>query len=164
MYSFSYLEPVCCSMSSSNCCFLTCIQISQEAGQVIWYSHLFQNFPQFIVIHIVKIFGIVKKAEIDVLLELSCFFDDPVDVGNLISGSSAFSKTSLNIWKFTVSHIVEAWFGEFWNSLEVSKMFSACPVAQLVKNPPAMWETRVWSLGLEDTLEKGKATRHSILA
>ena len=97
MYSFSYLEPVCCSMSRSNCCFLTCIQISQEAGQVVWYSHLFQNFPQFIVIHTVKGFGIVNKEEIDVFLELSCFFDDPADVGNLISGSSAFSKTSLNI-------------------------------------------------------------------
>ena len=104
MYSFSYLKPVC-SMSSSNCCFLTCIQVSQEAGQVVWYSHLFQNFPQFIVSPIVKGFGIVNKAEIDDFLELSCFFDDPVDVGNLISGSSAFSKTSLNIWKFTV-HIL----------------------------------------------------------
>ena len=100
MYSFSYLEPVCCSMSSSNCCFLTCIQVSQESGQVFWNSHLFQNFPQFIVIHTIKGFGIVNKAEIDVFLKLSCFFDDPSDVGNLISGSSAFSKTSLNIWKF----------------------------------------------------------------
>ena len=77
MYSFSYLEPVCCSMSSSNCCFLTCIQISQEAGQMVWYSHFFQNFPQFVVIHTVEGFGIVNKAEIDVFLELSCFFDDP---------------------------------------------------------------------------------------
>ena len=86
----------------SNGCFLTCIQISQEAGQVVWYSHLFQNFPQFIVIHTVKGFGIVNKAEIDVFLELSCFFDFPADVGNLVSGSSAFSKTRLNIGKFTV--------------------------------------------------------------
>ena len=69
---------------------------------MVWYSHLFQNFSQLIVIHIVKGFGIVNKAEIDVFQELSCFFDDPVDVGNLISGSSAFSKASLNIWKFTV--------------------------------------------------------------
>ena len=69
MYSFSYLKPVCCSMSSSNCCFLTCIQVSQKAGQVVWYSHLFQNFPQFIVIHAVKGFGIVNKAEIDVFLD-----------------------------------------------------------------------------------------------
>ena len=89
-------------MSSLNCCFLTCIQISQEAGQVVWYSHLFQNFPQLIVIHTVKGFGIVNKAEKDVFLDISCFFDDPVDVGYLISGSSAFSKASLNIWKFTV--------------------------------------------------------------
>ena len=92
-------------MSSSSCCFLTCIQISQEAGQVVRDSHLFQKFPQFIVIHTVKGFGIVNKAEIDIFLELSCFFDDPADVGNLISGSSAFSKTSLNIRKFTV-HIL----------------------------------------------------------
>ena len=92
-------------MSSSNFCFLTCIQISQEAGQVVWYSHLFQNFPQFIVIHIVKGFGLVNRAEIDVFMELSCFFHDPVDVGNLISGCSAFSKTSVNIWKFMV-HIL----------------------------------------------------------
>ena len=92
-------------MSSSNCCFLTCIQISQEAGQVVWYSHLLKNFPEFVVLHTVKGFGIVNKIEIDVFLELSSFFDDPADVGNLISGSSAFSKTSLNIWKFTV-HIL----------------------------------------------------------
>ena len=82
-------------MSSSNCCFLTCIQVSQEAGQVVWYSHLIQNFPQFIVIHTVKGFGIFSKAEIDVFLELSSFFDDWADVGNLISGSSAFWKTSI---------------------------------------------------------------------
>ena len=102
MYSFSYLESVCCFMFSSNCCFVICIQISQEAGQAAWYSHLLENFPQFIVSHTVKGFGVVNKAEIDVFLELSCFFDDLADVGNLISGSSAFSKTSLNIWKFTV--------------------------------------------------------------
>ena len=89
-------------MSSSNCCFLTCIQVSQEAGQVVWYSHLFQNFPQFIVIHTVKGFEIVNTAEIDVFLELFCFLHDPADVGNLISGSSAFSKTSLSIRKFMV--------------------------------------------------------------
>ena len=76
MYSFPDLEPVSCSMSSSNCCFWTCIQISQEAGQVVWYSHFFKNFPQFVVIHTVKVFGVVNKAEIDVFLELSCFFND----------------------------------------------------------------------------------------
>ena len=121
MYSFPNLDPVCCSMSSSNCCFLTCIQVSQEAGQVVWYSHVFQNFPQFIVIHTVKGFGLVNQAEIDVFLELSCFFDS-VDVGNLISGSSAFSKTSLNIWKF-LAHILlkpglenfEHYFSSVWD-------------------------------------------------
>ena len=101
MYSIPNLEPVCCSMSSSKCGFL----ISQEAGQVVWYPHLLQNFPQFTVIHTVKGFGVVNKAEVDVFLELSCFFKDPTDVGNLISGSSAFSKTSLHIWKFMV-HIL----------------------------------------------------------
>ena len=76
--------------------------VSQEAGKMVWYSHLFKNFPQFAVIHTIKGFGVVNKAEVDVFLELSCFFCDPADVGNLISGSSAFSKSSLNIWKFTV--------------------------------------------------------------
>ena len=80
---------------------------------MVWYSHLFQNFPQFIVIHTVKGFGIIKKAEIDVFLKLSCFFYDPVDVGNLISGSSAFSKSSLEHLEVHSSRIVEAWLGEF---------------------------------------------------
>ena len=80
---------------------------------MFWYSKLFQNFPQFIVIHAVKGFGIVNKAEIDVLLELSSFFQDPVDVGDLISGSSAFSKTSLNIWKFTVHVLLKSGLENF---------------------------------------------------
>ena len=101
MYSFPNLEPVHCSMSDSNCCFLTCIQVSQEAGKVVWYSHLFKNFPQFVVIHTVKGFGIVNE-EVDVFLLFPCFLYDTMDVGNLISGSSAFSKTSLNMWRFTV--------------------------------------------------------------
>ena len=79
---------------------------------MVWYSHLFQNFPQFIVIHAVKGFGVVNKAEKDVFLELSCFFDDPADVGNLISGSSAFSKISSWLEVYS-SHIVETWLGEF---------------------------------------------------
>ena len=125
MYSFSYLEPVCGSMSSSNCCFLTCIEISQEAGQVIWYSHLFQNFPQFIVIHTVKGFDIVNKAEIDVYLELSSFSHDPTDVGNLVSGSSAFSKTSLNIWKFTYCWSLA------WRILSITLL--ACEMSAIVR-------------------------------
>ena len=82
------------SMSGSNCCFLTCIQISQQTGKVVWYSHLFKNFSQFVVIHTVKGFRAVNKADV---LEFSCFFYDPTDVGNLFSGSSAFSKSSLYI-------------------------------------------------------------------
>ena len=102
MYSFPNLEPVYCYMSSSNCCFFTCIQISQKVDKVVWNSHLFKNFPQFVVIYIVKGYGVVSKAKVDVFLELFCFFYDPMDVGHLISGSSVFSKSSLNIWKFSV--------------------------------------------------------------
>ena len=98
----SQFEPVCYSMYSSNCCFLTCIQISHEAGKVIRCSHILKNCPQFVVIHTVIGFDVVNKAEVDVFLEFSCFFDDTTDVGNLISRSSAFSKSSLNIWKFSV--------------------------------------------------------------
>ena len=112
-YSFPNLEPVCCSLSSSNCCFLTYIQISQKACQVVLYSHLFINFPQFVVIPTVKCFGIVNKAKVDVFLELSCFFDDPMAVGNLISGSSAFSKSSLNIWNFTIHVLLKPGFENF---------------------------------------------------
>ena len=86
----SQLEPVCCAMSSTNRCFLTYIEIFQEAGQVVWYSHLLKNFPQFVVIHTVEDFGIVNTAEVDVYLELSCFFNDAADVGNLISVPLAF--------------------------------------------------------------------------
>ena len=137
MNSFPDLEPVCCSMSGSNCCFLTCIQISQEAGQVVWYSHLFQNFPQFVVIHTVKGFGIVK-AEVDVFLELSCFFNDPTDVGILTSGSSAFSKSSLNIWKFSV-HILlkpvlenfEHYFPSMWDECNCAVVWTFFGIAFL---------------------------------
>ena len=109
-------------MSGSNCCFLICLQVSQEAGQVVWYSHLFQNFPQFVMIYTIKGFGIVNKAEVDVFLELSCFFYAPTDVGNLISGSSTFSKSSLNICKFLVQVLLkpglenfEHYFASMWD-------------------------------------------------
>ena len=122
MYSFPNLEPVHCSMSGSNCCFLIRIQVSQEAGQVVWYSHLFKNFPHFVVIHTVKGFSIVNEAEVDIFLEFPCFLHDPINVGNLISGSSAFSKPSLCIWKFSV-HILlkpslkdfEHYLASMWN-------------------------------------------------
>ena len=94
---------------------------------MLWYLHHFQNFPQFIVIHTVKGFGIVNKAEIDVFLELSCFFDEPTDVGNLISGSSAFSKTSLNIWKFTLHVLLKPGVENFEHYF--ANMFDECNCA-----------------------------------
>ena len=97
MYSFPNLEPVCCSMSDFNWFSLICIQVSQEADKVVWYCLLFKNVPQFVVIHTVKSFSVVNEAEVDYFLEFPCFFYDPMDVGKLISGSSAFSKFSLNI-------------------------------------------------------------------
>ena len=154
MYSFSHLESLCCSMSSSNCCFLTCIQVSQEAGQVVWYSHLFQNFPQFIVINTVKGFGIVNKAEIDVFLELSCFFDDPTNAGNLISGSSAFSKTSLNIWKFMV-HVClkpglenfEHYYTSMWDECNCAVVWTLFGIAFLLGLVWKLWPFPVlWPL------------------
>ena len=125
-------------MSSSNCCFLTCIQISQEADQVAWYSHLLKNFPQFIVIHTVKVFGIVNKVEIDVFLEFSCFFHEPTDVGILISGCSAFSKSSLNIWKLMV-HVVlkpglenfEHYFTSAWDDCNCAVVWAFFGIAFL---------------------------------
>ena len=106
-------------MSSSNCCFLTCTHISQEAGQAFWYSHLLKNFPQFVVIHTVKGFGVVNKAEVDVFLELLLF--QRSNIGNLISDSSAFSKSSLNIWNFSVHVLLkpglknfEHYFASVW--------------------------------------------------
>ena len=125
-------------MSSSNCCFLTCIQVSQEAGQVVWYSHLFRNFPEFIVIHTVKSFGIVNKAEINVFLERTCFFHDPADVGNLISGSSAFSKTSLNIREFTVHVLLKPglenfkhYFTSMWDECNCAVVWAIFGIAFL---------------------------------
>ena len=103
-------------------CFLICIQVSQETDKVVWYSHLLKNFPQFVVIHTVKGFSVANEAEINVFLEFSCFFYDPTYIGNLISSSSAFSKSSLNIWKFTVHVLlkpglenIEHYFASMWD-------------------------------------------------
>ena len=134
----SQFGPVCCSMSNSKCCFLTCIQISQEGGQVVWYSHLFKNFPQFVVIHTVKGFAIVNKTEVDVFLELFCFFNDLTDVSNLISGSSAFFKSSLNIWKFTVHLLLkpglenfEHYFASVWEEYNCAVVWTFYGIAFL---------------------------------
>ena len=127
MYSFPNLEPVRYFKSSSNCCFLTRIQISQEAGKVVWYSHLFKNFLQFVVIHMVKGLSIVNKAEVDIFLEFSCFFYDPVCVGNLISGSSTFSKSSLNMWNFLVHILLKPG----WIVLSITLL--ACEISAIVQ-------------------------------
>ena len=125
-------------MFNSNCCFFTHIKISQEAGQVVWYSHLLKNFPQFIVIHTVKGFSIVNEAETDVFLQSACFLHDPVNVGNLISASSAFSKTSLNMWKFRV-HILlksglenfEHYFTSVWDEYNCAVVWAFFGIAFL---------------------------------
>ena len=113
--------------TSPNCYFLTCIQVSQEAGQVVWYSHLFQNFPQFIVIYKVKGFGTVNKAEIDVFLELSCFFDDAVDIGNLISSSLPFLKPA---WTSGSSWFTYCW-SLAWRNLSI--ILLPCEMSAIVR-------------------------------
>ena len=132
-YSFPNLEPICCSMSSSNCCFLTHIQISQKAGKVVLYAHLFKNFPQFVVIHTIKSFGRVNKTEVDVWLEFSCFFDDPTDVGNLISGSSALSwtyRSSCTTWTSVSSWLMYCW-SLAWRTLSITLL--VCKMSAIVQ-------------------------------
>ena len=145
IYSFDVLlslfETNLLFHASSNWCFLTCIQISQEAGKVVWYSHLFKNFPQFVVIHPVKSFGVVNKAEVDAFLELSCFFDDLMD-GTLISGSSAFSKFSLHIWKFTIHILLKPGLENFGHYL-----YQRVRWVQLCGSLSILWHCL--SLGLE---------------
>ena len=126
MYSFPNFEPVWFSMSGSNCCYLTC-KISQEAGQVVWYSHIFQNFPQFMVIYTVKGFGIVKKAEIYVFLELSCFFNDPADVGNLILVPLPFLKPA---WTSGSSWFTYCW-SLAWRILTITSLARALLLSAL---------------------------------
>ena len=123
-------------MSSSNHCFLTCKQVSWESGKVAWYSHLFQNFPQFVVIHIVRGFSAVKQA--DFFLKFPCFFYDPADVGNLISGSSAFSKSRLYIWKFSVHVLLmpglenfERYFTSMWDECNCGVVWAFFGIAFL---------------------------------
>ena len=109
-------------MPSSKCCFLSCIQVSQKTGKVLWYSHLFKYFSQLVAIHTVKGFSIVSETEVDEFLEFSCFFYDPVDVGNLISDSSAFSKPSLYIWKFSLQVLLKPCLKDFEHTLLACEM------------------------------------------
>ena len=130
-------------MSSSNCCFLTCIQMSQEAGKVVWYTHLFKNFAQFAVIHKIKGFGIVNKQEIDAFLKLSHFFYDPTDLGNLISGSCSFSKSSLNIWKFMVHILLKPGLENF--ELYFTSVWDECNCLRTVIGLPKTRKSRAGS-------------------
>ena len=122
----------------SNCCFLTCVQVSQEAGKVIWYSHLFKNDPQVVVIHIVKGFGIINKAEVDVFYDILLLFQWSDIFGNLVTGCSAFSKTSLNIRKFMV-HILlkpglenfEHYFTSVWDECNCAVVWAFFAIAFL---------------------------------
>ena len=139
MYSFLNLEQVRCFLSSSNCCFLTCIQVSQEAGNV-WYSHLFKNFPQFVVIHTVKGFTIVNEA-VDVFLELPCLFYDPNNVGNQIPSSYAFSKLSLYIQNFLVHVLLKPSLQNF------EQILLACKMSEIVQQINILCHCP--SLGLE---------------
>ena len=122
-------------MSSSNCCFLAHLQVSQETGKVVWYSHLYKNFSQFVVIHTVRGFSVVNETEVDStrsrILELSCFFYDPADVGNLISGSSAFSKTSLNSWEFLVHLLLKPGLENFEHYFTSMQNECSCAVVCL---------------------------------
>ena len=137
MFSFPNLEPVCCSMSNSNCC----IQVSQEAGQVVCFSHPLKKFPQFVMTHRVKGFGIVNKEEVDIFLELSCSFNNRIGIGSLISGSSAFSKSSLNIWKFTIHY----YWSLSWRILSITLI--ASETRAIVQYLSILWHCL--SFGLE---------------
>ena len=135
-------------MSSSNCCFLTCIEVSEEAGKVVWYSHVLRNSPQFVVINTVKGFSIVNEAEVDVFLEIICFFCDPTigNVSNLISGSSAFSKSSLYIWKFSVHMLLKPGLKDF--KYYLASMWNEC-------NCVVVWMffgTAIFELGIKTDL------------
>ena len=146
-------------MSDSNYCFLTRIKVFQEASKVVWYSHLFKNFPQFVVIHTVKGFHIVNEAEVDVFLEFSCFFYNSTDTGNLISGSSAFSKSSLYIWRFLVHVLLRPWlensehyFASVWDECNCVVVWTFSGIAFLRdwnENWPfsVLWHCRIFQIG-----------------
>ena len=127
-YSFLNLEPISCFIQGSNCCFLTYIQVSQETGKMVWYSHLFKSFPQFVMIHTVKGISIVNETEVDVFLEFPSFLYDPENVGNLIFGSSCFSKSSLDIWKFLVHIMLRPRMQDFKHDLTSMGDECNCPM------------------------------------
>ena len=151
MYSFHDFEPFYCFMYGFNYCFLICIQISQETGKVVWYSQLFKDFPQFVVIHTVRGFNVVNE-EVDVFLELSCFFYDPTDVGNLISGFSAFSKSGLYFWKLLVHILLKP-------SLEnLGITLLACEMIRIVQQFKHSLALPFFGIGMKTTFFSSVAT------
>ena len=124
MYSFPNIEPVHCSMSSSTCCFFTCTPVYQKADKVVWYFHLFKNFPLCVLIYTDHGFSVVIDAEVNVFVEFPCFICDPADVDNLISGSSAFSKSTLYIWRFSVCLLLKPSLKDFEHNL--ASMWNGC--------------------------------------
>jgi len=127
-------------MSSSNCCFLTCIQVSQEADKVVWYFHLFKNITHIFIVHTVKGFSLVKEGEADVFLELSWFFDDSTDVGNLMSGSSDFSICSLYIWKYLVHIMLKPSLKDFEHYLASMGKEHSCAVVWTFFAITLLWD------------------------
>ena len=158
-------------MQSSNCCFLTWIQVSQKTGKTVWYSHLFKSFPQFVVIHTVKGFSIVYETEVDVFLKFPCFLYDPANVRYLISGSSAFSKPRLDIWKFLVCIMLKpsrqdfkhdlTRMGDECESLMVSTFFGTTLLGNWDKDWPfpVLWPL----MGLPDLLTYWEQHFNSII-
>ena len=151
-YSFPNFEPVHCFMSSSNCCFLTRIQVSWETSKVIWYSYLFKNFPQFVVICTVKGFSVINGAEVDMFMAFPCFLSDPTNVSNLSSASSSFPKSSLYIWNFSVHILLKTRLKDFpvccdphsqWSR---SRCFSVILLLFLWSN--RCWQSDLWFLCL----------------
>ena len=148
-------------MLVSYCCFLTCIQLSQETSKVIGYSHFFKNFPKFVVIHTVKYCSLVSEAEVDVFLELPCLLYDPMDVGNLISGSSTFSRSNLYIWKFSVHILLKPNLKDFehnlastWNYMIIWTFFGITLLQDWNENWSllVLWPLLIFSSLLSDIL------------
>ena len=140
MFSFPNFELVHCSISGTKCCFLTHIQVPQEAGKVVGYSHLFKNFPQFVVIHTVKGFSIVSEAKVDIFVEFPCFFYDPMVVGNFISGSCAFLKSSLHIWKFLVHILLKPSLKDFEHDPAIMWNERSCTVIWTFFGIALLWD------------------------
>ena len=140
IYSLSQFGTSRCFISGSNCCFLTCIRVSQETDKVIWYSYVFKSFLQFIVIHTVKGFSVVNEAEIDVFLELLCFLHNSRNFGNLLSGSSAFSISSLYIWKFMVHVLLKPSLKDFEHNLTSMRNECNCMVVLTFFGTALLWD------------------------